>query len=745
MKIFLLLMSRAGSFQAGQHDGEVELRRLNAEEEEAPSPSSRGLQKQHQRRLQSSRLPNDLVICATAYSHLSCFTRSTLLCLGCILLLMVTRSFSFDKGLREQMLRNPVEQLGGDIGGVGGINKDDTEGHGISEDSTTTYNGKGGGGGRQFAIEILHDTRTAAQSLLDMLDDYYGGRDQATNMLVHSWQAQWMLDNDASWTHDDLVVEGGRMLHVNDNKVVVINGHNDDKGPKEGKVIVDPNNMTPEETHNHNYNRRQRTTKLISTMARALLDPHRTQFIIGTIGSSVAAGHDNCHYDSYESQLERTLGPVFDAAGMGIQVQNAGEGSTCGDTHQNQVFCITQNVSPDVDVVHYSWTYFEKEGAEEQREQLIRWSQRMDRRPMVHHLVARGLKNTCNGDVQANVDLDVTYASFGYNAYCIQTGLYFGGHDYDTEMEHDGINRFGWQYHGDGYHNTTRYGEELNDDDPRKASLGTVYRNWHPGPLGFQIAADAFSYVYNMGLMKALDIIEEDMTAGVNVLDRWFDTRRRETSLSSSDGRQLLQLPRSSLPEPLFCDPLYCTVPYPPSCLNYELPTFGTSEISVRSQLNWTVWHEDNPWSNMVGTVDTAIIEALHDPEWEKKCTHLDACGGISPSDDSTTGRLAHNYPTLTYVLPSSKMTAGLIFICGYPGNKADSAFIQNPSVSFTLNGKVLNKRRMDVYPNSKAKCIRLLRQFGDDGHEKEDTMLLSIEVSDANYTMVSISHVVVL
>ena len=745
MKIFLLLMSRAGSFQAGQHDGEVELRRLNAEEEEAPSPSSRGLQKQHQRRLQSSRLPNDLVICATAYSHLSCFTRSTLLCLGCILLLMVTRSFSFDKGLREQMLRNPVEQLGGDIGGVGGINKDDTEGHGISEDSTTTYNGKGGGGGRQFAIEILHDTRTAAQSLLDMLDDYYGGRDQATNMLVHSWQAQWMLDNDASWTHDDLVVEGGRMLHVNDNKVVVINGHNDDKGPKEGKVIVDPNNMTPEETHNHNYNRRQRTTKLISTMARALLDPHRTQFIIGTIGSSVAAGHDNCHYDSYESQLERTLGPVFDAAGMGIQVQNAGEGSTCGDTHQNQVFCITQNVSPDVDVVHYSWTYFEKEGAEEQREQLIRWSQRMDRRPMVHHLVARGLKNTCNGDVQANVDLDVTYASFGYNAYCIQTGLYFGGHDYDTEMEHDGINRFGWQYHGDGYHNTTRYGEELNDDDPRKASLGTVYRNWHPGPLGFQIAADAFSYVYTMGLMKALDIIEEDMTAGVNVLDRWFDTRRRETSLSSSDGRQLLQLPRSSLPEPLFCDPLYCTVPHPPSCLNYELPTFGTSEISVRSQSNWTVWHEDNPWSNMVGKVDTAIIKALHDPEWEKKCTHLDACGGISPSDDSTTGRLTYELPTLTYELPSSKMTAGLIFICGYPGNKADEMYIQNPSVSFTLNGKVLDKKRMDVYPNSKAKCIRLMRQFGDDGHKKEDTMLLSIVVSDANYTMVSISHVVVL
>jgi hypothetical protein len=41
--------------------------------------------------------------------------------------------------------------------------------------------------------------------------------------------------------------------------------------------------------------------------------------------SSVAAGHDNCHYDCYESQLERTLQGVFEAAGMKLIVQNAGE------------------------------------------------------------------------------------------------------------------------------------------------------------------------------------------------------------------------------------------------------------------------------------------------------------------------------------------------------------------------------------------------------------------------------------
>ena len=70
------------------------------------------------------------------------------------------------------------------------------------------------------------------------------------------------------------------------------------------------------------------------------------------------AGHDNCNYDSYEKQLERTLKPVWEAAGLTVTVRNAGEGGGCGDSHQNQVFCIVQNVG-EVDIVHYSWTYFE--------------------------------------------------------------------------------------------------------------------------------------------------------------------------------------------------------------------------------------------------------------------------------------------------------------------------------------------------------------------------------------------------
>ena len=49
---------------------------------------------------------------------------------------------------------------------------------------------------------------------------------------------------------------------------------------------------------------------------------------------------------------------------------------------------------------------------------------------------------------------------------------------------------------GDTLHETTRYGMASNVSSTRQKSLGVVYRNWHPGPLGFQVIADSFAYFY---------------------------------------------------------------------------------------------------------------------------------------------------------------------------------------------------------------------------------------------------------
>lgn len=209
-----------------------------------------------------------------------------------------------------------------------------------------------------FTKEILQDTRLAAKELIDLLHKYYGGEAKAKAMLVESWQAHWNLEREALLSENsDSTGQGGNDNAdddaVNDSEEGRLLGKKKKGVKKANNIYNDPDNMTPDELSQHHHHKKERTTKLITTMARALLNPHQTKFTIGTIGSSVAAGHDNCHYDSYESQLERTLTPIFAAAKMDLQVQNAGEGGGCGDSHKNQVFCVTQNLSPDVDIVHY--------------------------------------------------------------------------------------------------------------------------------------------------------------------------------------------------------------------------------------------------------------------------------------------------------------------------------------------------------------------------------------------------------
>lgn len=71
------------------------------------------------------------------------------------------------------------------------------------------------------------------------------------------------------------------------------------------------------------------------------------------------------------------------------------------------------------------------------------------------------------------------YAKYGLNCLYMRSAFDNGGHDYASEQEREiePFDRFGWGYVGDGYHNTTRYGE-LETDDVRKNSLGVVMRNW---------------------------------------------------------------------------------------------------------------------------------------------------------------------------------------------------------------------------------------------------------------------------
>ncbi|KAL7527827.1 hypothetical protein ACHAXR_002152, partial [Thalassiosira sp. AJA248-18] len=483
-----------------------------------------------------------------------------------------------------------------------------------------------------------------------MLEEYYSSSKQASAMLMSPWLEKWDFDDNST------------MIALNPTK-------------------------------------RDRADKLVDTMARALVTDDQKTFLMGGIGSSVMAGHDNCRYDSYESQMERLWGPVWKAAGMEFVFQNAGLGGGCGDSHENQHFCVKQNVSPDVDVVHYEWTYFEHGRATPQHENLIRWTQMLPKQPPVH-IFNTGVAPAGVGSPDS--DLARIYAEYGFNAFYMRTGFNYGGHDYDSEKnrEKDAFDRFSWGYVGDGYHNTTRYGE-LEDDEARKTSLGVVMRNWHPGPMGFQLTSDAFTYVYTQALLKALDLIEKDMNDGKDVREQW-----------SASERPLLM--KGDLPEPKFCEKEYCVVDEAPGCLNYELPTFGnwgprvedpTDDLNpyIGENQNWSVWHENNDIWKMVGKQDTALFRNRDDKEI---CRHLDACGGIS-AQKADEGMVVFRLP---------KMEVGLVVICGCCGKGVgESMFLNNQDIEISYNTVPMNDRtQWDLWPN--PKCVRLLKRFPTSG-----------------------------
>jgi hypothetical protein len=578
--------------------------------------------------------------------------------------------------------------------------------------TTTTTTDKSSG---SFTIEKLKATRVEANKIITMLDEYYSGKDVATRMLIHSWMDPWDFST-ISTTNDN----------ANDSNI-----DNDDTA----------SNQTTSTTNTEEDNVKYlRSAKLVDTMARALITDEQTSFLMGGIGSSVMAGHDNCHYDSYQTQMERLWSPVWSAAGMEFIFTNAGEGGGCGDSHENQHFCVTQNISPNVDIVHYSWTYFEGGKAAWVHENLIRWTQMLPKQPIVHifntgSLPPPALSSSGGARNKASQYGQLTnyYAQYGYNHFYMRSGLENGGYDYASERDReiDPIDRFGWGYVGDGYHNTTRYGV-LEDNDARKETLGVVMRNWHPGPLGFQLTSDAFTYVYTHALLKALDLIEQDMNDGNDPRDTWSATERP-------------LLLKGDLPEPQFCDPEYCVVDEPPGCLNYELPTFGNWGARVESpdddlnpyineNQNWNVWHETKDFWKMVDKADIAIFKDRDD---KKICQHLDFCGGIS-AQNADDGMVVFRLP---------KMEVGLVVICGCCGkNVGESMFLNNQDIEISYNTVSMNSSEWEIWPN--PKCVRILKRFPTSGRASENPTghaYLAVKVLRDMSQPIRISHVITL
>jgi len=382
-------------------------------------------------------------------------------------------------------------------------------------------------------------------------------------------------------------------------------------------------------------------------------------FVIGTIGSSVTAGADNCRYDCYQQQLERLFSPVLAAGGIGFEVRNTGQGGDCGDSFTNQVWCLPALAGTDVDVTHYSWEHFEaghETEAVAAHEMFYRWSLMMERSPVPELIYTHDCANFSSRD---QVLLD-RYALYGADVLCMTRGLAQVGYEQGE-----------WGEMGDPLYATSREGELPGVSESRKKSLSVMFRNWHPGPLLFQTTADALAWRYSSALLLALDWVAAEQ----HPQQRW---PRKTAGLALPD-----------LPPPLECPAAWCGVPAVPVCVNFEQPVFGIPGVKLLQP-------EGRGWVFEPGRPSRFRV-----PEDERdlpQCKHPDRCSGWvvpagKPSD------------WLSFSLPDLQL--GFIAVCC--GRKRCGEDLLAAGAEFRVNGLPLNIPP-EAMPDSK--CVQVQKEF---------------------------------
>ena len=440
--------------------------------------------------------------------------------------------------------------------------------------------------------------------------------------------------------------------------------------------------------------------RLVRKMARAVV--WNETFVVGAMGSSVTAGHDNCNADSYERQLERILAPVVKALDWSFEVRNAGEGGGCGDSYENQIWCLRHTLGDDVDVTHYSWTYFEHEHKHAFHEMFIRWSLFMDKSPLPMIL------NTGNGDAHAahmedaimDYKLSQAYAPWGFNTLYMTRGIEAYGYPGKE-----------WGHVGDTLHNTTREGETA--DPVRRDSLGVVFRNWHPGPLLFQTTADTLALLYTTALRQALVEIHNCS----NPKDTW---PRVQPLLTAQD-----------LPPVVACDEAWCGKARVPSCLNLEKPTYGTAQIH-------TMAHDD-PFNPLAHLYDASLADWTFTmpppstliPREERQrpeCQHLDFCSGLLQRKGVATNPIFFRLP---------RMDLGFIAVCCK--GKTCGQYLLDNNVTAWFDG-----RRMTPHKTLFGKCIEIQPSFEGPVEDTDGHLVLGLQVPPSSDDVI-VSHVVTL
>ena len=414
-----------------------------------------------------------------------------------------------------------------------------------------------------------------------------------------------------------------------------------------------------------------------------------------------------------------------------------GQGGGCGDDYRNQPFCVRHMAGDDADILHYSWSYFEAGGRTTPawRETMARWGLLMEHSPAMHVVnVAEQFTDAQCGAKFGEALFWERYAPFGANIVCLQTGMKLDGRWGGKE----------WGHVGNGRHSTTRYGEPSSSymtdlvarvgaaaGAARTDSLGVVFRNWHPGPLGFQMVADGFAYYYAAALLRALDKVDAAKAAGGDAAAMW--------------PRVPPLLTGAELPVTVACEEEICDVEEPPGCYNFEDPTYGQPQIYIKpasDALNplhalGLVGAGDTGWERWVAAPNDKI------PRAEKalpECAHLDHCSAMRPVSAATPAESGW----ITFQLPA-EMKLGRVFVCCCCGKTCVQQAFFDTEAEFIFDGKALDPATFTQgWPNEK--CLVVQDRFSGTQSNAMGHLHLSVKFNkplNTGGSIMGISHVV--
>jgi hypothetical protein len=452
----------------------------------------------------------------------------------------------------------------------------------------------------------------------------------------------------------------------------------------EGPLVLDRSWLLPGD----HIARQQGVEFLARKFARAIV--WQEPLVIGTIGSSVLAGHDNCRYDCYQQQLERLLGPVLALAGSGLDVRNTGQGGDCGDSFDNQIWCLPMLAGSDIDIAHYSWTYFESGGPEKAtvaHEMFYRWALLLDHAPAPQLIYA----NDCSRLPQRERELLDGYAPFGVDILCMTRGL--------AEV---GYERREWGEMGHPLHETTRDGMQAGTSEARRQSLSVMYRNWHPGPLLFQTTADALAWRYGEALLLAVQHIRQEP----NPRSRW---PRKPRPVEAAD-----------LPRAMACPRDWCEVEQPPICVNFEQPVFGHPGVELLSA-------EAFGWEFEPGRE----LRQIAIPPEEKDlphCRHPNRCSGWKVPPGGASG-------PLSFLLPDLKL--GMVAVCC--GSKECGRKLLEAGAEFQIDHKSPAEPAVQHWAD---KCVQVQERFPAQSAQSPRSVRLDINLPTGSDSLPPITHI---